>query len=124
MINSTRLRNYKSLLVQFRSRPDQAGLPEHGLLTRFANHAGVSVRYLSHINNGRKNIGEAVSRQLEAGMELPEGWMDAQHDGANGMSTAELDFSETALELFRESPADAQAMLMRYMLERIRVKTR
>ena len=122
-INGIRLRNYRVLLLEFRARPDQAALPEHGLLTRFAAAAGVSPRYLSHINNGRKNIGDTVARQLESGFALPHGWMDNDHDPELTDEGPEKEFLNAARQLYRESPLEAQAMLMRYMMERMQGKT-
>jgi len=122
-INGIRRRNYETLMERFKARPEEQGMPVHGLLTRFAKHAGVSVRYLSHINNDRKNIGSSVARQLEAGFNLPIGWLDNDHEAEiESASDTEKEFAATALRLFRESPVDAQAMLMRYMMERINKK--
>ena len=119
-ISEIRMRNYKSLLLMFRDRPDQAGLPEHGLFTRFAEKAGVSARYLSHINNDRKNIGTATARRMEEGFNLPVGWMDNDHEGnSDTLTAAEREHVATSLKLFRESPIEAQAVLMQYMLGRL-----
>ena len=119
-ISEIRMRNYKSLLLMFRDRPDQAGLPEHGLFTRFADKAGVSARYLSHINNDRKNIGTATARRMEAGFGLPVGWMDNDHEGnSDTLTAAEREHVATSLKLFRESPVEAQAVLMQYMMGRL-----
>lgn len=79
-INGIRLKQYNKLLREFMRRPEQAMLPNHGMLLRFAVHSGVSARYLSHINNGRKNIGDATARQLEKGNGKPFGWLDADSD--------------------------------------------
>lgn len=118
-----RLINYKSLLLQFRARPDQTGLPEHGFLTRFADHVSLSARYLSHINNGRKNIGETYARALEVGFMLPHGWLDNLHDSdVSSASDSEKEFAATALRMFRENPVEAQAMLMRLVMSRIDAK--
>lgn len=119
-INEIRMRNYKALLLQFRARPEEASLAQHGMFTRFADHAGVSARYLSHINNGRKNIGEDLSRQLEAGFGLPHGWMDNDHEAENMVTDdAERQFLATAMKVFRVSPLEAQSVLLRYMAERM-----
>ena len=118
-IYTIRLANYKTLLLQFRSRKDEKDQPEYGLLTRFADACGVNARYLSHINNGRKNIGEALARQLEVGMKVPHGWMDREHNAAAAPAgDGEQEFIEMATRLYRKSPVKAQAMLLRYMLER------
>jgi len=119
-IHGIRLKRYNQLLREFKARPDQQGLANHGLLTRFAGHGGVSVRYLSHINNGRKNIGDALARQLEVGFGKPHGWLDNDADlQVSLISDAETDFSALALRLFRESPTEVQNLLMRYMLDKL-----
>lgn len=96
-INGIRLQNYNLLLRMFRDRPDQAGLPAHGLLKRFAEHVSVSPRYLSHINNGRKNIGDALARRLETESGKPFGWMDrvnieSEIDAAGAAHQSTVDF--------------------------------
>lgn len=53
-INEIRMRNYRDLLLKFRGMPENERLPDHGMLKRFAEFTGVSPRYYSHINNGRK----------------------------------------------------------------------
>ncbi len=121
-IHEIRKQNYRALLQQFRARAEEVNLPEHGLLKRFAEHVGVSARYLSHINNDRKRIGVTLARQLEAGLGLGRGWLDTHHTDAAQPSDGETEFLSVALRLFRESPADAQAMLMHYMLARIEAK--
>lgn len=117
-INGIRLNNYRTLLLQFRAKEDKT-LPEHGLLTRFAEAAGVSARYLSHINNGRKNIGDGLARQMETAFSLRHGWMDNTHEAVSeGAPDAERQFINAATALYRESPVEAQAMLLQYMLGR------
>jgi hypothetical protein len=126
-IAEIRLRNYKALKLLFRDRPDQQGKPQHGLLVRFSEAAGVNARYLSHIENGRKNIGDKLAREMEAGLGLEFGWMDHDHEvGAvqQAASPAEREFLELAQRLFRHSPVEAQALLMRYMADRVLTQPR
>lgn len=122
-IHEIRKQNYRALLRQFRARTEEVNLPEHGMLKRFAEHAGVSARYLSHINNDRKHIGVTLARRMEVGLGLSRGWLDIHHADAVQPSDGETEFLSVAQRLFRESPSDAQAMLMRYMLSRIEAKT-
>jgi len=75
-IHDIRRANYKQLLDEFRSTSDESRLPVHGALKRFAEHADVSARYLSHINNSRKRIGNKLARQLERGCAKSLGWLD------------------------------------------------
>lgn len=119
-INEIRLRNYKTLMQQFRNRELDKGEPERGLLNRFGGHTGVSPRYLSHVNNGRKHLGADTCRRMEQSFKLPHGWMDQDHLGGIGTGTrAEREYLELALKLFRESPLEAQAVLLRYMGDRM-----
>lgn len=122
-INGIRLKRYNQLLREFMQRPDQSMLPNHGLLQRFAQGCGVSARYLSHINNGRKNIGDATARQLEKGNGKPFGWLDHENDLPvvtleSDTSDTETEMLATALKLFRASPVEFQAALIRFMFER------
>ena len=75
-----RMVNYQTLMHEFSNRADQKGLSDHGFLKRFADHGGLSVRYLSHINNGRKPIGDQVARQMELGFDKPAGWLDREQE--------------------------------------------
>lgn len=114
------MRNYAELMRRFRERGLDRGEPERGSLSRFGKHAGVSPRYLSHVNNGRKHLGDESCRKIEAAFGLPPGWMDHDHVvGAVPDSQPEREFLELALRLFRESPVDAQAALLRYMADRL-----
>lgn len=114
-VNGIRLRNYKRQLLAFRDRPDQAGLPEHGLLKRFSEAAGVSPRYLSHVNNGRKNIGADLARRMEVGLGLPHGYLDREEPGNAGLTVDEREFYDVMVRLYQENPVEMQALLMRYM---------
>jgi hypothetical protein len=119
-VEEIRLRNYKVLLRQFREREEEKGEPERGVLARFGAFAEVSPRYLSHVNNGRKHLGADVCRRFERAFRLPHGWMDHDHLGGPGPgSRAEREFLELALKLYRESPVEAQGVLLRYMAGRI-----
>ncbi len=117
-INEIRMRNYLNLQVQFKMRPENKGLPDHGMLKRFAAFTDVSPRYYSHINNGRKNIGDKTARAIEKAFALEHGWFDRNHDeNLNSVSTAESEFLSMALDLYRKSPVKLQALLMQYMLK-------
>jgi hypothetical protein len=119
-VNEIRLRNYKTLMQQFRTRELDRGEPERGLLNRFGEFAGISPRYLSHVNNGRKHLGADTCRRMEGAFRLPHGWMDHDHLGSPAPGTrAEREYLELALKLFRESPLDAQGVLLRYMSDRM-----
>ncbi|MEN9885505.1 MAG: hypothetical protein RL758_83 [Pseudomonadota bacterium] len=119
-VNEIRMRNYTILMQQFRTRELDSGEPERGLLNRFGEFTGVSPRYLSHVNNSRKHLGPETCRRMEQAFKLPHGWMDHDHLGSPAPGTrAEREYLELALKLFRESPLEAQSVLLRYMGERM-----
>lgn len=119
-VNALRQRNYKALMLQFRQQEAAKGEPERGLLNRFGKFVGISPRYLSHINNSRKAIGAQTARQIEQAFGLPDGWMDHDHIGGSPTaSRAKREFLELALQLYRQSPVEAQSLLLRYVADRI-----
>lgn len=120
-VNEVRLLNYKTLLKQFLEKGLDRGEPERGVLNRFGEFIGVSPRYLSHINNGRKHVGAETCRRIEQAFRLPHGWMDHDHIGGGAATNtrAEREYLELALKLFRESPVEAQSVLLRYMSDRM-----
>lgn len=119
-VNDVRLRNYKALMLRFREREAERGEPERGLLNRFGLFVRISPRYLSHVNNGRKAIGGRTARQMEAAFGLPLGWMDHDHmAGPAPTSRSEREYLELALRLFRQSPVEAQSLLLRYVADRM-----
>ncbi|WP_294637403.1 hypothetical protein [uncultured Aquabacterium sp.] len=112
-IRQIRLANYRDLLVAFANSPEEAGASDYGRLKRFATKAGVSDRMLSHINNGRGNLGSDLCRRMEQGLGLPSGWMDQMHglgDSA-GVSDEEQSFLELALQMFRANPLRATKLM-------------
>jgi len=121
-ITTTRLLNYKALMIRFRDRKDQEGLPAHGMLKRFAEEVCISPRYLTHINSGFKNIGHKTARQLEKGSGEDEGWLDVDHMPRAAIrsveSDAKADFLAMASELFEQSPVEVQALMIRYLIDR------
>ena len=119
-VNDVRLRNYKALMLRFREKESERGEPERGLLNRFGKFVEISPRYLSHVNNGRKAIGAQTARQIETAFGLPLGWMDHDHmAGPAPSSRSEREYLELALRLFRQSPIEAQSLLLKYVSERM-----
>jgi hypothetical protein len=95
-------------MKEFQKRPDQRGLPEHGLITRFATFASLNPRYLSHINNGRKNIGVSLARKIELAFSKPHGWFDKLHESDDSAESSEDE--QFMLTLFyRACKVDAEA---------------
>lgn len=122
-ISGIRLANYKRLLQEFQDSPGQAGLMRHGLIKRFADHAGLSDRYLSHVNNGKKNIGEVIARKMEAGFGKDHGWLDNNHEVVlQSGSDTEKEFIAIVMDLYRESPVEMNQHVMRFAVDRIRGK--
>jgi hypothetical protein len=115
-INDIRMNNYRAILVRFRTRPDEVGMPEHGLLRRFAAQCNISPRYLSHILHGRKKFSDAMARHIERGMALPEGWMDNVHE--ENTDPAERELLDLVARLYRENPVEVQRLLMHYVMAR------
>lgn len=129
-IHQIRRANYFSLYAKFRDgNPDE---PEKGMLTLWTDHlndrlraAGIvetSSAYLSHIRNGHKEIGNDLARRIEVAMDLPYGWMDADHSSMPATDN-ESRFVEVALALFRASPLEAQFSLLEYVTKRLERKT-
>lgn len=115
-----RFKNYIKLRARFRERPEEVLLPERGSLGRFATFIEVSEAYLSHVNNRRKPVGNKTAKKLEKAFELPHGWVDNDHDRLleSDSCQAEKGFVAIAMKLYKESPIEMQALLLRYMAER------
>jgi hypothetical protein len=119
-IDDIRYANYRALFAQFEERDRSDGNAPRGLLNRFGDFVGVSARYLSHVNARRKNLGERTTHAIEKAFNLPESWMDTDHSrGTDPSGDAEVEFTKLALQLYRESPTEAQAVMMRYMAEKL-----
>lgn len=63
-VQSNRLNNLRALVGRFATQQD------------FADSAGVSVQYLSHLLHGRRNIGEKTARKIERALRLESGFLD------------------------------------------------
>ena len=118
--SETRHANFMELFRQFRER--NATLPDRGMLKLFAEHLGMSDRFLSHIKCNRKAIGHAVARQIEDASGKLEGWLDQPHKDLDPKSLPERDFLETALALYRDDPAGAGSLMTEMLKQRLKVK--
>lgn len=115
-ITTIRYANFLELRKQFRKSEDSQGIVERGELGRFAEVLGISARYVSHINNRRKNIGHSTARQIETALKLPHGWLDVDHiGGAIPMDTRAKEFGNLAMRLYQQDPEGTRAALMAYM---------
>ena len=66
----------EQLLEEFATGQSEFGLPESGRYTRFAEKVGTSAKSFSHVRLGRRNVGDALARRLEAAFGKPKNWMD------------------------------------------------
>jgi hypothetical protein len=114
-----RQRNYLELRKRHREE-EGSSFPERGSMTRFATKVDLTPRYLSHIHNGRKQIGHAVARKMEAAFGLPNGWLDVDHaSGSLTMDPAAREFSALAMRLYLNDPEGVKQALSRYMESKI-----
>lgn len=83
-------------------------LSRYETLPEFEDAAKVSGNYASQIANGFRDMGHQYARDIEAGLGLPEGWMDKMHykvdrqqyhDMLNDLDEEQLLRFEKALEL-------------------------
>ncbi len=119
-INDIRITNYQQLLNEFRGRSDQLGKSDHGLIKRFAEHAGLSAQYLSHINSGRKQIGDVVARKMESGCSKVYGWLDEFHGSeSEGVNPAERAFVSKVTQLYRKYPQEMHDLVESFMLNKL-----
>lgn len=108
-----RHKNFMRLFSDFMNRNPLD--PPRGKLKSFAQHLGLSERYLSHIKCNRKNIGSNLARSIELRLHLPHGWMDREHDPqVMPVNEKEKFFIETALAFFRAHPVEARMSLIHY----------
>ena len=66
-IQDLRKRRIENLKTACELYPSQAA---------FARKVGMSESMLSQILCGARNMGEVLARDIERGLELPEGWLD------------------------------------------------
>jgi hypothetical protein len=115
-IYDIREQNYRLLLVAFSQKlMDELGT-DHGLLDKFAKFTDTSPRYLSHVNSGRKKLGDESCRKFESAHKLPHGWMDQTHSKPTG--DKEREAVDMFVNLYRAAPLEVQALLMRYMADK------
>lgn len=99
-----------------RTLSPERGKSKYGALKRFCAFAGLSGRYISHLDNGRKNIGDAIAAALEAAFGRPANWFSTQH-AAPRIATAELlsvnRVVSDALTAFKKDPGATYEALRR-----------
>lgn len=112
-IYQIRFNNYQGLIEKFSMRADQKGLLHHGQLRRFGEFAGLSPRYLSHINNQRKKIGDAFARKMESGFGMPQGWLDNIHENTTSAYGDEKAFIDSlCLQAYTVDPVGTKMALL------------
>ena len=107
--SQNRINNFLDLFRQFRDA--NAELPNRGLLKLFAEKVDVSNVYLSHVKCGRKQIGAAIARKIEAKCGKPHGWMDQQHDDGEAQSSEERMLVEQILIIYRNTPGTVKRLI-------------
>lgn len=115
-IHNIREQNYKLLFIAFANKMNDEEGTRRGALDRFGKFTDTSPRYLSHVNMGRKQLGDDVCRRFEEAHRLPHGWMDVSHTMPAG--TEEEQIVATFVTLYRAAPLEVTALLMRYMADR------
>jgi hypothetical protein len=108
-ITDIRRARYRQLRELFDARPDQRNLPKYGRTARFAKASALSPRYLSHIDNRRKQIGDQLARQIERALGMPLNWMDSLSSAAQSASIASAALeSEAAARLADKNVDDLE----------------
>jgi hypothetical protein len=116
-----RLNNFAELFRQFREA--HLHLPDRGMLKLFAQKVEVSEKYLSHVKCGRRSLGSATARQIEARCGKPQGWMDAQHSEMEPQNSDERDVVEQILLLYRRSPETVKKLIVQAVKEVLKEKS-
>ena len=125
--------NLNKLFTAFKQREQERfpGVPHRGALRTFAAHLVLPERYVGNLVRGQQCIGSATARKIEVTLGLPVGSMDqptppegqpslpllASAPG-NGPSVNEQQFLELSLQMYRSDPLEAQAALIRVLLDR------
>jgi len=116
-----RFKNYQFLFERFKESVwrEWPGEPDRGMLRRFGERLGISEAYMSHLNTGYKPIGARMGKKIEAALKLPPGWMDQDHENGAPRTPDEAEFVKAAVELYRQSPNDAQAALIQALTKKL-----
>jgi plasmid maintenance system antidote protein VapI len=54
-------------------------IEKHGNQTAFGKAVDTNPSYISHVINGRRNLGPTLCRKIEKHLGIADGWMDCQH---------------------------------------------
>ncbi|MES9980636.1 MAG: helix-turn-helix transcriptional regulator [Candidatus Thiodiazotropha sp. 6PLUC5] len=90
----------------------------------FSEQVGLTPAHVSQMVTGRRNMGDVVARRIEAGMDLPEGYMDVQHpvDGVEYQYPKLKGRTQTAVS--DGDNLETLLMSVRQMNQRLSPKTR
>lgn len=130
-VSEVRRENMEALFVRFKEwlwvRFQKE--PERGMQSRFANLVNTTPAYISHVRNGRKEIGHGLARDIEAGMRSlgPEfadvvgGWLDNDHSRKPAMSAEVESLMESVVTCYNISPPETQRAIneLRHRLEQV-----
>ncbi|WP_175795941.1 hypothetical protein [Burkholderia anthina] len=123
LIKQIRRENFLFLFEQFKERVRQTlpSEPDRGMLKRFAEQLGISDKFVSHINTGRKPIGDKSAQKIEAAMGLPRGWMDEAHseESVESLSPLKQEVVAMVVELLKSGSEEGAAEVMKLVREKM-----
>lgn len=108
-VHQTRITNFLALFRQYRDA--NSHLPNRGMLKSFSERVGVSPVYLSHVKCGRKEIGGAVARKIEAACGHDVGWLDQSHGETDPRDADERMLVEQILAIYRLAPGKVKRLI-------------
>ncbi|HDR9065512.1 TPA: hypothetical protein ACU967_002270 [Burkholderia contaminans] len=122
-IKQIRRENFLFLFEQFKERVRQT-LPsekDRGMLKRFSEQLGISDKFVSHINTGRKPIGDRAAQKIEEALSLPRGWMDETHaeEAIDALSPLKQEVVAMVVELLKSGSEEGAAEVMRLVREKM-----
>ncbi len=119
-VSHFRQENFARLFREFREA--HSHLPDRGMFKLFAEKVEVSDRYLSHVRNGRRELGNATVRQIEARLGKPHGWMDLPHTDDEPRDADERTLVEQIINLYRHSPDVVKRLIAEAIKEVLNAK--
>lgn len=123
-MSEIRRENFWAVWCKFASSDGECELPLHGRLKRFSAVCQASARYLTHVINGRREIGDELARAIERGFSKPANWMDHPHLPDTGELfglALEADEMQLRVSLLRIACGDVQTPKKR-LRERLAVQ--
>lgn len=125
-VERIRQRNFLWLFEQFKEdfRKDWPSEPDRGMLRRFSDKLGMDQIYVSLIKNGGRKedggngriIGSSLARKIESALNLPDGWLDTNHQAPTQAEDEGLaDVLNTVRGLYEHSPEATRAALIKVM---------